>query len=366
MSKRDISIVIQKKVLSKEQQRFNALIRKLEKVELECSSTQMLGTAAMSQAADELVPIENQIEKADLHFHLAFDLASRTVKLSKKIRQGVDTYLLDKASEFMRAGLEDARSMYQYYSDRSFEEEKEELNDELREQFEMFNDLKGLGIDIPEGMDFSDTEQLMQLMAQMMEKAKMQDEENQAKTKKKTTPKSKKQVEKELEETELQKLKRGIYLELVKRYHPDKYPDKAEKEKANETMQRITAAFDADDLFALFKLQLELGTALQAHEIHNLAEKQLKSVNHSLELKLNALQSEINVMKSQMSDMFQMHFNRLTKEAIDLAFRRKKSQMLASLSKLEQNQRRCNDEKFIKIVAQEMAEEMQKDIDFFW
>jgi hypothetical protein len=367
MSKQDITIVLQQKVLSKEQQKFNTLISKLDAAEREQVTTSALTTSAETQAMKELLPLEDQIEKTDLAFLLAFDKASRGIKFSKKVREGVDAYMLEKASNFMQAGLEEARPMYDYYSDQSFEEEKEEINAMKRAQFEMMANLHGMDLEIPEDMDFSDPEQLRQFMHKTSEKAKakMEEQAYQAKTKKKTAPKSKKQAEKELEETELQKLKRGIYMELVKRYHPDKYQDETERNKATETMQRITAAYDADDLLALFKLQLELGTALEAQEIQNLAENQLKSVNKTLETKLRDLQKEISGMKEAISELFDMRFNKLTKEVLELAFRRKKRQMMDELVRLEQNTRRCSDEKYIKKLAAQMAEEMN-DEGFDW
>ncbi|OJV20046.1 MAG: hypothetical protein BGO21_11700 [Dyadobacter sp. 50-39] len=81
---------------------------------------------------------------------------------------------------------------------------------------------------------------------------------------------------------------RSVYMELVKTFHPDRETDEAEKQRKTETMQRITTAYQANNLLDLLKLQMEL-EQIDRTGLENLNKNQLSYYNKILRQQVEEL-----------------------------------------------------------------------------
>lgn len=106
----------------------------------------------------------------------------------------------------------------------------------------------------------------------------------------------------EAQQAKTTKSVRSVYMELVKTFHPDRETDEAEKQSKTETMQRITKAYQANNLLSLLKLQMEL-EQIDRPGLENLNKNQLSYYNkilkqqvEELDLQKVALQQKISAL----------------------------------------------------------------------
>jgi hypothetical protein len=78
----------------------------------------------------------------------------------------------------------------------------------------------------------------------------------------------------------------------VKALHPDREPDPAEKARKTELLQRVTAAYERNELLTLLRLQLELERLDPAH-LENLADTQLAPYNRLLREQVQELEQTL-------------------------------------------------------------------------
>ena len=69
----------------------------------------------------------------------------------------------------------------------------------------------------------------------------------------------------------LKSLRRCFYLDLVKTFHPDRELDEAEKIRKTAIMQRVTDAYEKNDLLVLLELQLEF-ERIDAQSLNSIAQ----------------------------------------------------------------------------------------------
>ena len=84
---------------------------------------------------------------------------------------------------------------------------------------------------------------------------------------------------------------RSVYMELVKTFHPDRETDDAEKQRKTETMQRITKAYQDNNLLGLLKLQMEL-EQIDRSGLENLNKNQLSYYNKILRQQVDELDQQ--------------------------------------------------------------------------
>ena len=162
------------------------------------------------------------------------------------------------------------------------------------------------GIEFDENIDVSTKEKFKAYVDEKMQArhADHQQRQQQAEEQKAKKPKSPKQQEREakkqIEERNITKAVRTLYMDLVKAFHPDREPDETEKSRKTGIMQRITEAYEKSDLLALLRLQLEYDRIDQAH-LETLAEDQLKYYNKILKQQADELAEELYGMQSPMS-----------------------------------------------------------------
>ena len=302
-----IQITKEKAEQSKVQKEFNRLIKKIEKLEQEIAEYRAGVEEVNQRLHSALTPVRKEyyVQKAELV--KCFDRAHDSGYFKKREQKKLTYLICELAHDVIEyGGMEELIPIYDKYNETSYEEENEQVNELAAEQ------LKGIfsmfGIEIDEDVDITNPEKLQELMNKKI--AERQDEfeqeQRQAEERKAKRPKSKKQQEKEekkeLEARNITKSVRTIYMDLVKAFHPDREPNEEERERKTQIMQRVTEAYEKNDLLGLLRLQLEFDRIDQNH-IENIAESHLKNYNKLLREQAEELSYELENMVSQVAQM---------------------------------------------------------------
>ncbi len=155
-----------------------------------------------------------------------------------------------------------------------------------------------LGIRFDPAVDISTPEKLEAYVNQLLgeEGARQQAAQEEAAGRRAQRPKSAKQLaaeaRKAAEEKATTQSVRALYRDLVKALHPDREPDEAEKIRKTALLQRVTAAYERNELLTLLRLQLELQRLDPAH-LETLADTQLAPYNKLLRDQVSELEQTL-------------------------------------------------------------------------
>ena len=241
--------------LSKEQQAFNRLTKRIEKLQQlipeETKKLEELSTLYKKEVFAKVFDLGN----LKIQICHILDKKRTEIKLSATHNQQLNHLLLallDDAFSVI-APNDETKELYKKYSRSSYEEELERQELDFKEGFaDMLYEKYGLRLDpsmLNEKPDFK----------KIAEDLKQQWEQKQRSKKSKT--KTKKQLEKEALERQKEALKnksiRTIYVALVKILHPDTEPDEYLKIEKEEMMKLVTAAYESRDLIQLLQLEMQ-------------------------------------------------------------------------------------------------------------
>ncbi|HEY5507507.1 MAG TPA: hypothetical protein VIK29_02470 [Paludibacter sp.] len=300
-----------KKVLSKNQQLFNRLIKKIETLEAEIEQTKKLGLELTIAYSKLITPTEKILGKTLFDFALMLDRYAEKLKLTAKQRANFESHIIDLCETALTCiePEEKYEALYDKYSDTSYKEglenEKEEMFEDLRAYME-----DEMGVDIGDMVfDMNNDEEARQFAEKIKEQLaqKTTEEEEKEKNKKKT----KKQIEAELkfkaEEDTMKKSIRSVYISLAKLLHPDTETDEALKLEKTELMKKVTVAYDEKDLATLLKLEMEW-VHRTSENIQQLTDEKLKLYNNVLSEQVEELHQEIYHIKMNpaYADVFQL------------------------------------------------------------
>jgi hypothetical protein len=276
-----VGVTKDKAIQSKAQKEFNRLTKKIETAEKEIKELRAAGTTFSQRAQQEMTPLLDQMAELQAQLVRIYDRAydqkdfKKTEK--KKLAHLIETLALEVIE---RNGNEEIKAIYDKYSE--------------------------MGVDVD--IDVNNPEKTM---ASVQEKlAELQEAEEQrareAAERRAKKPKTEKQqareAKKEEEARNVTKSVRTLYMDLVKAFHPDRETDETEKARKTEIMQRVTQAYEASDLLALLRLQLEFNRIDQDH-LETLADEQLKYYNKILKEQAQELDQELYDIQMQLGQM---------------------------------------------------------------
>lgn len=299
-----IQITKAKAEQTKGQKDFNRLVKKIEALEKNIAEYRATMTKIQQRVATDLMPIRQQYYQQRAELVYRFDRAYESSAYKKTEKKKLAYLIQDIAFEAIDdGGIEELKPIYDKYSDEGdYDAINEEANQEAAER--MKNLFSMFGIDLGDDVDMSNPEKMQERLHQKMaeqqavfEEQKREQEERRAKR-----PKTQKQIEreekKELEARNVTKAVRTIYMDLVKAFHPDRETDEVEKNRKTEIMQRVTEAYEKNDVLALLRLQLEFERINQSH-IESLAEEHLKYYNKILREQTKELEEEFDNLQGQ-------------------------------------------------------------------
>jgi len=250
------------KNLSKSQKAFNRYIKRIQKLEQDLVNYRAWGDLARQRAQREIVPLEHKnAEKRVLVVRL-LDRQHDSGFFRPAERKRLAELILDQCFGLIETyGKEELKPIFEKYNGGNFEEANAQANEEIGQTMkEVFSQM--FGIELDDEVDVSSPEKFQAYLAEKMaqqqvqtEEARRLDEERRA-SRKKTPKQLAAEERRKAEEKHLSVSVRKVYMDLVKAFHPDREPDETERQRKTEIMQRVTEAYQSDNLFELLKLQL--------------------------------------------------------------------------------------------------------------
>lgn len=299
-----IQITKYKAEQTKSQKDFNRLVTRIETLEKNIAEYRATMTKIQQRVATDLMPIRQQYYQQRAELVRRFDRAYESAAYKKKEKEKLAYLIQDIAFEVIDdGGIEELKPIYDKYSDEGdYNAINEEANQEAAER--MKNLFSMFGIDLGDDVDMSNLEKMQERLHQKMaeQQASFEEQKREQDERRTKRPKTQKQIEREekkaLEARNVTKAVRTIYMDLVKAFHPDRETDEAEKNRKTEIMQRVTEAYEKNDVLALLRLQLEFERINQSH-IESLAEEHLKYYNKILREQTKELEEEFDNLQGQ-------------------------------------------------------------------
>ena len=297
----------EKAVQSKAQKEFNRLTKKIENTEKEIKEFKDVAEKLQQRVAKEMRPLTVQLAQLQAQVVRIYDRAhdSKDFKKAekKKLAHLIQTLAFDLIDT---EGMEDLKAIYDKYDKEGYDAVNEEME---QAQLDMAKQMASqmLGIDLSD-VDLKDPEKMREFLQQKMQEQEAAEEERQqvAAERRAKKPKTERQqaleAKREEETRNITKSVRTLYMDLVKAFHPDRELDEAEKARKTEIMQRVTQAYEASDLLALLRLQLEFDRIDQDH-LETLADDQLRYYNKILKDQAQDLEGELYAIQERMGRM---------------------------------------------------------------
>jgi len=294
-----LKIVVKgEKPLSKNQQTFNKLIKRIETLEHDIESEQEKLIRLLEYYRKEIKP--HEVRNADFNIKLAMALgnATKIIKFTKKQQAHIAEVIVDLCDNAFRFTEPDREQekFYNQWSETTYQEEKEYQQQEAKEDFaDMVNNIYGLDINLD---DFDDTpEGFARMQAEL--KARLEQAQEKEKERQEKKFKSPKQQDKaaalKLEELSRIKNIRSIYIALAKVLHPDTEADETLKAEKEEIMKKVISAYEQKDLPALLKLEMAW--------VHKTAEHLERLTDEKLKIYISALKEQAAELEREKLDL---------------------------------------------------------------
>ncbi|TAE18700.1 MAG: hypothetical protein EAZ95_03525 [Bacteroidetes bacterium] len=322
--------VAQDQKLSKLQADFNAKIKRISELKESIENVKVQIVEINQRLETELTPLETARIAENVAFVKGLEEAYHHLKLSKKDRETLVEMIINEAWRLIEEdGQTEIIPIYDQFSEVPFEVEQKQMQEESRKHaFSMFENMTGmnmndfgLGENAEDMDDFERIHRLKTAYEERMKQAQWEQNEKNAKRKKSAKQQAKEQKLKEEAEL-LTKSSRAIYMELAKELHPDREPDEQKRAIKTELLQRITAAYNNNDLYELLRLRLE----------HKQNELNAEAVpEQQLELYLKILKEQISALQAEYHSFFN-YFNPQTKRLQMFGLGKKKNIVTRSIN----------------------------------
>lgn len=252
-----------KQKLSKNQEAFNKLTQKIEKLQKDISKKQSQLELALKVYGGELYPAQLRMLAARYKLIIVlWDIYKRS-KLSKPDQRHLKNVLQFHLEEyFEQTDTEPDEALQNIFSeiegisyDKMMQEEDEKEIAEMQEVFKKMNvDMEGVNVNDEEAMAAKMAEARQKIEAIQVEK---EQQYRQRQTKKSKTAKQAAYEKMQDAVTEMkQKNISTIYKQLAKLFHPDLEQDEERKIEKEVLMKELIAAYEAKNLHALLTLEL--------------------------------------------------------------------------------------------------------------
>lgn len=150
------------------------------------------------------------------------------------------------------------------------------------------------------------------------------------------------------EEKKISQSVRAVYMDLVKAFHPDREPDEAEKVRKTAILQRVTAAYEANDLLALLQLQLEL-ERIDGDHLNELADDKLRYFNKSLSSQLEELKDQLWTLERQLAQLANIgHYGYFNPKQVEWEFDKNLREIKKEIKRIKQDLQILRDPEVLK------------------
>lgn len=288
--------------LSKAQKEFNRLTQKISELEVELGGFRTTATGIQQRIRAEYIPLLRDYNQQRANLVRVFDRAYDHPETTKAERRKLTELILDIGQDLIHQhGLEELKPILAKYDSSAANDTtaNEQSLAEMKERLSL-----RYGITFDEHADVSTPEKLKAYVDEQLRKRQVDEQQQQqtAEERPKSAKKQAREDKRQLEQRNITKAVRTMYMDLVKTFHPDREPDEDEKARKTAIMQRVTEAYEKSDLMALFRLQLEYNRIDQAH-LERLAEDQLRYYNKILKQQADELGQELYGLQRDLAEM---------------------------------------------------------------
>ncbi|ANH83504.1 hypothetical protein A8C56_23260 [Niabella ginsenosidivorans] len=298
------ALIITKKnnqqVLSKPQQTFNRLIKKIEKLQTELRTTTSELDGKLIFYAKHIYPLNIELAGARkqllkklyaIYKNKAIRLFDQRKFLKELIKSQMETYLEEEQQPD-----DEIKSIFKELFNKSYDAAlKEEMDDYLED---IKSNMETMFEEAGFSMNFDDLHNGM-TPEEIIERAKKMEEEFYRQTgekEKALRKKTKKQLEREEKEKQVEAAKAknvsSIYKQLAKIFHPDLEQDPDLKMQKEELMKQLTIAYENNDLPTLLRLELQW-VQKEENAGNTASNEQLSIYNQILKEQVDGLEDEI-------------------------------------------------------------------------
>ncbi|NDP20143.1 MAG: hypothetical protein GZ091_03560 [Paludibacter sp.] len=307
----------QKPKLTKNQQRFNTLVKRIESLEKDIERTKSLGIELNALYTKDITPLEEEKGQRLFDFAIALDACALQHKLVKNQRSVLNNNIIDlcdKAFEYIEPSKEQ-EAFYDSYSGISYQESLNEQKDLMVDQFRDFMQ-SDMGLDLDDmNFDLDNPESVIEFQRKLQEqlKQKMEEEEQHDGQAKEKPKKQLKQEQQALLQEELSKKSlRSIYISLAKILHPDTETDPEKQAEKLVLMKKVTVAYKQKDLATLLRLEMEW-IHRTTEQLEKLTDDKLKIYNRILQEQADELNEELYTIKMNPAFMKVFEFLSMSK-----------------------------------------------------
>lgn len=360
----------QRKTLSKRQKEFNQLTKKIEELGNLIKDLQDGRTQLQQRAQKEMRPLFDRFDAARVELVMTMDRIYPNKIFKKNDHRKLEHLITDMCFELItKSGMDELKEIFNKYNDDDFDTVNAEVD---RLAIGAVKDMAWIyGVEFDDDDDISTPEQFHE---QMEKKLSEREESYEAEERMRAEKHSKKQkTQKQLdreekrkaEEQKLTKSVRSVYMDLVKAFHPDREKDEAEKERKTDIMQRVTQAYQENDLMKLLKLQMELDRIDQEH-LETLADEQLMYYNKVLKQQLQDLEGQKFEITEELGSMVDIAPYRINSfESVVFAFNRQVNDLKKHVKTVKNELRFWADPPSVKMFLKTYQIPRDDDYDFY-
>ena len=294
-----------KQQLSANQQAFNRLSKRIEKLQTDIKKKQLQFDLALQLYGSDFCPVQVMVlESRHKLISLLWEIYKNN-RLSKTDQRHLKAILQYHLQEYFSNTEtepdEVIQNIFSAIEGISYDAMMQKENDE--DDAEMYAMFDRLNVDM-QGVDLEDEEMMAKKFAEAKQKIlELQEkEEEKERLKQQRKKKTAKQLEHEKMEKAVDELKQKnittIYRQLAKLFHPDLEQDPVLKAEKEILMKQLTAAYEAKNLHALLTLELQWIHKENDH-LERLSEEKLSVYLQILKEQISNLEQEKNTILSQ-------------------------------------------------------------------
>jgi hypothetical protein len=300
--------------LTKQQKEFNRLTKKINKLRNEIESFTEGIPSIIRLIAEDIEPLMEEQNARMVELVKVFDAMYDHPEIKKPERKKIKAAIMEFLVDMPEEVADELISIYNKHSGSDYHKDQEEAAADTTEMMKVMTSAM-FGIEFDPNADVSTPEKMQEYIANYVSEQEAVILENKQKraANKAQKPKTAKQLEREKiqaekekairdEEKKVTKSVREVYMDLVKTFHPDLEKNEEERIRKTTIMQRVTAAYENNDLLTLLQLQMEFERIEDTH-LSSLAKDRLLLFNKILRNQASELTVTLDSIKEDLSDI---------------------------------------------------------------
>lgn len=279
--------------LTPEQRRFNQLLAKIDKARAELQAWDEQLRLFAAAYAERVAPLEAELRGCRVALVARLDelIDERKARWTKADRQHIRGELCDAAAALIEDDDVDDETrermlaLFEKHAGHDYESENRAQVAAMKEMFEAAS-----GLDLGDE-EFTDEDALLRHARQRFAEAAEADEQSRPRRKPSAAERRR-----EREQAEASQSLREVFRKLAGALHPDRADGDADRVRRTELMQRVNQAYAANDLLALFSLQLEI-EQVDAEHLARASAERARQYNRLLAEQLRDIEGEIGARR---------------------------------------------------------------------